>query len=100
MWRFSYFAATNDMAVMNAQFSVGLSLTLEQEVFGAAQVYTADQSTLVNFADLLGVALTRRVAVEKYAEFVTAIQLVYNTFTDVTAPSCACRVRFRPNTRT
>ena len=73
------------MAVVNAQFSTGLSLSVQQSVFATQQVFTGDVTSLVNFADLLGVALTTRVASEKFAEFTAAIQLVYDGLSEVTA---------------
>ena len=85
VWRFAYFASTTDMAVVNAQFSTGLSLSVQQSVFATQQVFTGDVTSLVNFADLLGVALTTRVASEKFAEFTAAIQLVYDGLSEVTA---------------
>ena len=40
------------------------------------QVFTDDETTLINFNDMLGVALTTRVALDKYSEFSVAIETI------------------------
>ena len=56
-----------------------LSITSLRTVFGADQVYEGDVRSLVAFADLFHVAVTRRVAVTKYAEFEQVLTSAFST---------------------
>ena len=57
----------------------GLSLTSLRTVFATQQVFEGDVRRLVAFADLFNVAVTRRVAVSKYAEFEAVLDAIYTS---------------------